>query len=175
MRYAECPGTYILHHKPTGKFYIGCSSKIRRRLYIHKHHLINGRHSCKELQAVFTKWDDLEIQAYYFNTPTEAAVFEERLLGIYVGWTNCCNKYRTKESLIDHESRSTIMRSSGTGRKHSEESKRKMAVNSSKRVIIDGTMYQSVKIAAETLGIPRHTIHSRIRRKAKGYENWYYP
>lgn len=175
MRFEECAGTYILHHRPTGKFYIGSSSRVRRRLYIHKHHLVNGRHSCKELQEVFVDWVDIEIQAYYFDTPVEAAKFEEKLLDIYIGWRDCLNRVRTMESLIDHSARSSRMRESGLGRRHSEESKQKMSESSSKRVMIDGTEFPSVKAAAESLGIPRHTIHTRIRRKAKNYENWYHP
>lgn len=49
-----CPGVYILHHKPTSKFYIGASRNIAKRLGTHKALQRSGTHGSTQLQKIYT-------------------------------------------------------------------------------------------------------------------------
>ena len=48
-------GIYLIQHKASGKRYIGSSINIEQRWRQHRHSLSRGKHSSKELQAL---WDD---------------------------------------------------------------------------------------------------------------------
>lgn len=84
-------GYYRLTHRPTGKFYVGSSGDLDRRMWRHRTELSSGTHPNRNLQDVYTNWDDFEISITYTTTLEEARHEEQQLINRFVGTPLCCN------------------------------------------------------------------------------------
>lgn len=76
-------GTYLLTDVKTGKFYVGSSENIRKRLDRHIRDLNCNEHHCPELQELW--WSNKQLRETIFQTETreEAYALEQDILDRY--------------------------------------------------------------------------------------------
>lgn len=188
-------GAYILRHRKSGKFYIGSASYLSNRKSSHKMELIRGEHPNKALQAVYTCWEDFEWVTYPTDSVESARKEEQRLLDLHRGSSLCCNIAHSSTDMTLGVITAEIRRRTHTGNTyrrgstHTEETRAKMSdslkgkivspdtraaisVTKSRAVLCGGVRYESVRLAAEALGIPYNSVVSRIVSTSKRFENW---
>jgi len=187
------PAYYILTHKPTGMYYIGSTSNLIKRLSRHKSALNSRSHECAKLQEIYTCWEDIEIVSHEVGSIEEARRMEQDLLNTHFRKSKCCNTSSSAEPFGDMtaEDRSNLHRGHkyNLGKAHSDETKakigaaslgrtkspevrQKIAAAKSKKVSIDGTVYDSIKDAAYKLNLPYMTVSGRL--KSTRYTAWFY-
>ena len=74
---------YSISHKPSGRFYVGHSSKTTTRFSSHKNMLRRGDHHCTHLQRAWDLYGESEfefIRLQSFDTTAEAINAEQKLL-----------------------------------------------------------------------------------------------
>jgi group I intron endonuclease len=74
------PGVYVIEHPSTGKFYVGSSVNVRKRVINHQSMLRNNKHPCVELQAVYNQTPEIRVLAASTNGDKEAMAEEQRLV-----------------------------------------------------------------------------------------------
>lgn len=189
-------GYYKLTHLPTGLFYVGSSQNLSKRISNHRSDLIRGINSNKRFQQVYTTWDDILVEQYQTNDLSEARKGEQRFLDRYVGDSLCCNVGHSSTDptagiitteirrvqmatinknqvgkALSHSQRASI--SSGlTGTPRSTEAKMAISLGKSRKVTIDGNVYDSVTLAAMDLNLTAQTIRYRIGSNSTKYANW---
>jgi group I intron endonuclease len=84
-------GYYRITHRPTGYFYVGSSQNVSRRIQRHRAELEQGIHVNKNLQQIFTNWNDFSVETFPTETLDEARAGEQRLLDRHIGAVGCCN------------------------------------------------------------------------------------
>lgn len=94
-------GYYTITHRPTGRFYIGSSGNLTRRIWRHRTELASGMHTNRKLQEIYTCWDDFEVMTSEVNTLEEARQLEQQLLDRYVGTALCCNSSMSATNPFD--------------------------------------------------------------------------
>jgi group I intron endonuclease len=110
-------GIYIITNKVNGKRYIGSSYNAKRRQVIHRYYLNRNKHQNQHLQRA---WNIYGPQSFEFAVVEEALT--ERLLEIE-------QKYLDEAKLNQDEYYNICFDASSVflGRKHTEETKRKMS------------------------------------------------
>lgn len=73
-------GAYVLTDKRTGKFYVGSSQDIRKRLDRHYRDLKNQEHHCPGLQHLWNKYGRLVETIFPTDTREEAYALEQDLI-----------------------------------------------------------------------------------------------
>lgn len=197
-RKKDFPGFYILTHKPTGVFYVGSTSILNKRMRVHKSRLNTGKHKNKRLMDVYTTWDDFKIDLTITDTIEEAKVWEKELLDKYIGTELCCNLHDDPDVPFSgvrgrprSEQARRNMAEASKLRRHSEEVKRKiseankgnthsaatkltMSLAKSRKVSIDGVIYDSALQASIVLGIPNRTLRNRLQSKSPKYTDYFF-
>jgi group I intron endonuclease len=137
MRFHQGSSQYTLTHIPSGRFYIGSTRNLHRRIVDHRYKLDSGTHYNSKLQRVYTNWNDIEISHSYCETPDEAVSKEQSMLDRYSEDPLCCNIHfkASKGPEYSAESRaklSTIQ----TGRVISQETRDRQSVVRTGRTIV---------------------------------------
>lgn len=94
-------GYYKITHRPTGKFYIGSSGNLNRRIWRHRTELEQGVHTNRKLQSTYTTWDDFTVETFLSGTLEEARQMEQQLLDRHVGTALCCNSSMSANNPFD--------------------------------------------------------------------------
>jgi len=129
-------GIYKITNKQNKKFYIGSSSNIKHRWWVHKSRLRKNVHSNQHLQNAWDKYgEDSFVFSIIIETDEVALLDKEQEL---IDESKCCdNDVGYNKALIAgspmkgrKHSSETIekIRKASTGRKHSEESKKRMSL-----------------------------------------------
>ena len=160
-------GIYEIVNLVTGKRYIGSAVNIDKRWSTHKSDLRSNKHHCKYLQHSFNKYGEnsFKFNILYECTPIkDILLFYEQLWIDFEGYDNLYN-----ESLLA----GSVM----SGRKHSEETKRKISVfqtlSCGMSVIwidLSGNIlgkYESVNEAARQTGINVSAISNSANKYGK--------
>lgn len=170
------PGAYRLLHKPTGRFYVGSSNSVMRRINEHRYCLLRGDHQNPKLNEVFTTWADFEITIWVAATVEEAMSVEQSLLDTHAGTELCCNVSLTafpdrvgERWGADHRNR---IHRSMIGRTHTPDTKALISLTRSRRVSINGTIYDSAAIAANKLGLPHKRVRNRLMSDSPSFKEW---
>jgi group I intron endonuclease len=134
MKTKKC-GIYEIRNKTNGHFYIGSSSDIERRFYIHHYLLQTGNHHNAHLQRAWKKYGE---SVFEFNVlqlvPKESCISEEqRLLDEHFGKRYFYNvdKYAKLNDDLANQKRSASL----TGQKRSTETCQRMSVAQKTRKI----------------------------------------
>lgn len=78
-------GAYLLVDVKTGKFYVGSSQNVTKRIERHLRELKAGEHHCSNLQDIWDKNQFLEEYVYPTETREEAYALEQELLNKHDG------------------------------------------------------------------------------------------
>ena len=198
------PGTYLIIHNPSGRFYIGSTNNLQRRVSGHRCMLKKGQHPNKNLQSVFTRLEDLSVEVAIASTVEQARAGEQAMLDEYLNDPDCCNvgtganstwlpgtvpesviqKARersignkfAKGHVVSDEARDAV-RQANTGLKRSQDTLDKMsaAKDRFKRPVeIDGVVYDSARDAASILGINHETVRTRLASNSVSFASWKY-
>lgn len=188
-------GAYILTHAPSGFFYIGSSIDLVRRIREHKSDLLRGTHGNPKLSRCFTCWEDCSYKFFETENIDVAHDLETDLIRKHSSNPLCCNVGTDARNrvagVIDDEARrrGSLGHTRNLGRTHSEETKarigaaslgrtkspevrQKIAAAKSKKISIEGTIYDSVKDAALKLNMPYTTVSGRL--KSTRYQKWFF-
>lgn len=196
------PGSYILTHIPTGHFYVGSASCVKARMQQHKHTLNKGNHANRRLQQIFTKWEDLQIDITLTNTVDDARREEQDLLDTHSESELLCNvstsatnsfqgvlsDERRKEILLMAIAASSLarrgkpqtedhIRNAVEGRRgftQTDKSREAISLTKSKKVSIDGVIYDSSREAAKALNLPFRTLRSRLYSDSKKFKHYFF-
>lgn len=85
----ELIGVYVITHKVTGKFYIGQTIHLKKRLQQHACLLRAGTHSAKELQSCHDSSDEFYLNCIPCVNQDEAKELEETMIRL-VGMSKLC-------------------------------------------------------------------------------------
>ncbi len=84
---------YLLTHVPSGKFYVGSTGNIKRRMKEHFGDLKKGNHHCKELQELYNAAPVVKVTMLYIaDTRDDAFDLEQQLLDIHAAGSLLLNK-----------------------------------------------------------------------------------
>lgn len=131
-------GIYRIVNRVNGKCYIGSSTDVRYRLWHHKHELLKNDHENRYLQSAWNKYGGLSfIFEILFYCEKEMLIQrEQEIIDHYQsanggGYNlcpvagNCLGFKHSKESR--EKMKGNVNGKGGKGKKHSEETKRKMS------------------------------------------------
>lgn len=148
------PVVYWIRNRTNGKFYVGSTTQRYVRWRTHKKKLRAGTHHCRHLQAAWNKYGEKAFEFSVVEVVLDVALLEaaeDRWLSEHVGKPHCYNSGRSssapmrgrcgpehpnygkpmsgeqKQKLRDAAARQWGRADPRTGRKHSEETKRKIS------------------------------------------------
>lgn len=121
----SAPGFYMLVDQTTRAFYIGSSVNLMNRIRFHRNHIRNGTHPNSGIRDNFDDWSNVELVVGYARDKQHALDLEQELLDKFVGVVGCCNK--SGESRAENIIKGIAGTGWGSGRKHSEETKKYMS------------------------------------------------
>jgi group I intron endonuclease len=104
-------GAYVLTDVRTGKFYVGSSGEIDKRIARHISDLRRNEHHCPELQELWNKNYRLTETKFYTETREDAYVLEQDLLNRYKDsykLLNICLTAKGGDNLTRHPNRDEI-------------------------------------------------------------------
>lgn len=145
------PGAYILKHKASGYYFIGSSSDVDRRTYVHKWSLTASRHFNAKLQAAYSAEPVIEIIKFPTATREKAYDVAQRLLNRNYGSLLCLN--------VSKDARSPLK-----GVRLSEETRKKISAASKGRQISEANR---AAISAYHTGRPKSPEQIEKMRLAK--------
>lgn len=143
------PASYRLTHRPTGRFYVGSTNNLARRILRHVEDLNRGNHHCAALQEVYGNWEEIEVTYVVVENVGQAHGAEEVELhehrgnplfanvgrgvrGPWVGGVPPEQRAKMTEGLRRYHQRPEVrerMRQQASGHVHSEQ--HKQAISSS--------------------------------------------
>lgn len=177
-------GSYTLFHRPTGKLYFGSSRDILNRIRNHRCKLQKGSHGNKNLQGVFTTWEDIVVHVTYWETIEQALDHEQEQIDLYGAGDKCLNiainarmhstgmPYFLNKSHSEETKRKISI--GNLGKKYSAEARAKIAEARKRKVSIDGVEYPSLQAAAKAIAISYEAMKYRITRGKENYPNYKY-
>lgn len=159
---------YRLTHTPSGYFYIGSANDLTERRMVHLYTLRKGKHMSKKLQELYDqkpdpsllKWDVILANPRSFAHEMEQKFLKEE-------WDNplLLNKslnVKGNNAPISEELREK--RRAVAKQLWAEGRMRDPSVSgASKKVSIDGTIYDSVVAASKQLNLATHLIYRRVK------------
>lgn len=140
----KIPGAYVIRHQPTGKFYVGSSDDIGRRLTAHVGQLRRGEHHSAELQELYEQDPQFEVQVHPAQSPRDQ---EQQLLNTLQGDPLLINK-------------ATDVRNSFQGLRHTEETRERMSAVASGRTLSETTRQKIAQANRE-----RETVSEETRAR----------
>lgn len=165
---AQLIGYYFLVHREFRRYLLGSTSNILHAQGTHKADLIQGIHRNKELQFIFKRWEDFDIDFYPTSTIQEARQKEQEILDEYYLDQNCLN--------IDF-----LRHYTGVAQdRYSAKNIPGLKVDAPRDpvyvdlVLVNGRRYKSVDDAATGEGISSETVLNRIASDAGQYIGWKY-
>lgn len=153
------PGAYVLKHTPTGKFYIGSSQDVPRRIWHHMWLLKNNRHHIPELQDIFSGEIDIETIVVSCDTRDQAYDLEQQWLDNNWGNPRLLNTCPNARSLLG------VVRSEETRLKISRSNKGRI-ITDDQRERIRNTL-KGRKLTAEHIENQTATRRNRPRTEAE--------
>ncbi len=160
---------YRITHKPTGHFYIGSSSNFSDRKRVHLSALRNNRNPCPKLQELFNEnpnFDDLHWDVILIHPISEAHALEEKFIKEAEGNPLLMNLSQSAKGTrgIVWSDEEKSRRSTLAKQLWAEGRMRDPSVSgASKKVSIDGNIYDSVVAASKQLNLATHHIYRRVK------------
>lgn len=186
-------GAYKLVHVKTGMFYIGSSANFYERRVNHITQLRRNEHYCKKLQELYREDPHFTFEFFLAGRDEKAIVLavdaEQMLLDEYKDSKLLLNessgaslaaRNKTPES---RKKVSEFMKAfKGTPEFKAEQAEKAKGYwkdpeyrkKKSRRILIDGVIYASIKEASETLKIHPFTIGHRLKNKKKAFDHYQY-
>lgn len=107
---------YKLIHKKTGKYYVGSTEYLEKRLYHHFYDLEHGVHHCKPLQALFKTRKGIRVKLYKCKSREAAYKKEQKIInreddnllnvGLQVKGGDNLTRNPNREEIIERRSKS---------------------------------------------------------------------
>lgn len=123
-------GTYKITNSINGKIYYGSTVRFRTRCDQHQKDLEKNKHGNKHLQAAWNKDGSdafvFEVIELITGLKQDRLNAEQLLLDKY--WDGCVNCYNIEKTAWSREGRKSKNPSPNKGRKHTEETKKKISV-----------------------------------------------
>lgn len=184
----ELPAAYVIQSKISGMRYIGSSATPIRRLHHHRNRLRNNRHVNNNLQLLWNDLDEPDFYCviYYTESREQAYQLEKALIEDVAAEDKILNVYnvlptRAKTSRIPREKIRRIAKIATGKRKQSAEHSAKLNPTrlknnelKSRKVLVDGNIYPSVRGCARYFGVSDKTVWRRIISVTKQFEGWQY-
>lgn len=149
-------GVYVLIFVGSGRYYIGSTSHLYRRLAQHENHLHLGTHFHDNLQREFELSPQLVIRVQRTDCRESAYDLEQDLLDRYLTDRDCLNKSGDARVSFKGSQHSDLTKrllsNLATGRKMSDLFKAKISLAMTGRIVSEETRG---KIAASKVGIER--------------------
>lgn len=131
-------GIYIIRCNLSGKFYIGSAVNINLRWNTHRWELLRNKSHCKKLQTAWNKYGEDSFEFYVAEYVDVSKLIEIEQIWLNIYWENLLNLNKVAGSTLGYkhseQSRLNMSRSKKgrispmKGRRHSEETKRKMSL-----------------------------------------------
>lgn len=122
---------YVLHHS-SGGFYIGSAIHAARRIKEHRWMLLKRTHHCKRLQAAYEENPHFDATVYQLSAKEDTTVVEQRMIDLNKDNPLLLNgTYFVSLSMIGRKHSEETKRKIGfanAGRKHTSESKQKISL-----------------------------------------------
>lgn len=159
---------YRLTHVPTGQYYIGSTQDFNQRRYVHEYSLRKGKHMCQKLQEFYDQNPDpttLRWDVIHAHPRSHAHQLEEKM--IRDNWNdplllNKSMNVKGNDAPISEELREK--RRAVAKQLWAEGRMRDPSVSgASKKVSIDGNIYDSVVAASKQLNLATHHIYRRVK------------
>jgi hypothetical protein len=177
-------GAYTIHH-PDGTVYVGSSGDLYTRRIQHLVMLKNGTHHNRTLQAAYDREPHVNFQ--FSVTPDRETAFdiEQKVLDRFRGDPDLANTSFDARVAGKGCVRSPEMnernRQAHLGKKIGAEHRvqatalfHETAAERERPVEINGLPFDSVKIAAEYLDVPKTTVFNRVNATSEQFANWRY-
>lgn len=192
------PGTYILTHRPTGRFYIGSSTNLYSRINHHNYLFRYNKHFSQRLQDVCNSADEIDVEVFPLITRDSAYDLEQELLDKNINNPLCCNvgsdartiwkdgmpswrRKRHSEKMQGHgvpEHVRLAVSRANAGKKLGPETLQRMRdaklgkSNLRVKVMIDGILYSTKKEAMDELRVCNVTLNNRLSSTHPKWESW---
>ena len=185
----------------TGKFYVGQTSEVGRRLSHHFGHLRNNAHACYRLQELYNISSECSFMFKYalIDSAENRYSLEEEILKEYKNselllnttidgetWIHDrnldrVNAYKKKMSNMGKDR--TGSKNAFYGKRHTDECRKRMSdiktgstnPNCWKAVVVNGKYYKKLEDASVDIGIPLETVAHRVNNNNYMYCNYYAP
>ena len=112
-------GIYKIVNAANGKYYLGSTNRLSYRWYRHRMNLRSGKHKNPHLQSAWNKYGDANFQFFVVEYCPETELFEREVKHL----KECEKNPNTSYNLVYVPGGGSFFK----GRKHSEETKRKMS------------------------------------------------
>lgn len=160
---------YRITHEPSGFFYIGSSKDFAQRKRVHESTLRKGKHMCPKLQELFNEKPDFSLLKWdiILAHPIEHAHFlEEKMITDSRNNPLLLNKADSAKGTkgVHYSGEEKSRRSTLAKQLWAEGRMRDPSVSgASKKVSIDGNIYDSVVAASKQLNLATHHIYRRVK------------
>lgn len=161
---------YRITHTPSGYFYIGSTSNFTNRRHHHEWCLMDGRHGVAKLQQLFNinrdigllKWDIILAHTREFAYGLEQTMLDREKDNPLL--LNSATNSKGGNGGMEYTVEMKKMRSVAAKKQWAEGRMRDPSVSgASKKVSIDGTIYDSVVAASKQLNLATHHIYRRVK------------
>jgi len=183
-------GTYILREILTGYVYVGSSEEIYKRISKHKYLIARRKHDNSKFTELLktTNIQNFEMIVFFTNNRDEAYQLEQYLIDRYKKSQRLLNIANdVRYAMLGHkqtEEHKQKIRKALLGRVHNDNSKRLMSEHRKnnplaqaqqraaselvkKKIILNGTLYQSITEAAKQTRLGESTLRREITKKKK--------
>lgn len=179
---------YVIICKSNGKKYYGRSQEIEKRFRAHRNMLRKNEHRNMILQSDWNLYgeEDFIFEIIHSFTSLEESIKKEQYYidsNLGIGYNIGCAKDggdRMKFNPRKEETRKLKSRMfSGKGNPMYGKPKTEKMINSvkeanSKKVMVDGVVFNSVTECAKHHGLKANTTSYRIKSKSERFKNWTY-
>jgi group I intron endonuclease len=131
----KCAGVYAITNKTTNRCYIGGTRIIRKRWHEHKKHATEARHHSRAFQEDWDKYgpQDFEFKVLLWCSPDDLRMYEQACMSRFLSYYNASPSADSQFGLtMPDEARAKMSAAAKrtrnfTGRRHTEESKRRIS------------------------------------------------
>jgi predicted GIY-YIG superfamily endonuclease len=172
------PGAYIITHLATGSFYIGSTGSLHARKNTHEHTLRRGVHDSRRLQELFNQSPFMHFSYWIAADKEQALDWEQFLINLHWGnplLLNCstCAEFPATGTTYSDERRAAMLDyyqspEGMTKRKKLAE----VSAARSRKVSIEGIIYNSVSEAVQKLGLTENCVRERLQTRKNRADLW---
>lgn len=163
-------------HSPSGRYYIGSTNNLYLRKAQHLHRLKENLQGAAD-QLCGGDYHREEFVFHYetFDDKFDALQLEKAMLRSNIGLDLCTNKSYGEGPLLQHtvETRKKV----GDARRdipRTLEEKINISKGKSRKVSLDGIVYDSCYIAAIEFGIGSRALRQRLSATTPRWKNWFF-